>query len=183
MFTQCVISLLSIRRQRIISSKGRIIRVLRLKFLHILISSNQLSFCTYQASKILPSISSSVGFSSSQYGAIFFTHESDSLISGQNLSLSYNDAVMSQCRSSTPSNYTSDCSRFVGGISYLVSTNFTSLHSSLVYQALADEAILRKSLSDDTYSIQSSIYPLPITKVESTLGRSQVRMKPAIGGI
>jgi hypothetical protein len=69
--------------------------------------------------------------------------------------------------------YASNCTRFQG-LSYIVSTNFTSLHSSLVYQTLADEAILRHSLGDDTFSIKSSVHPLSITKVESTLGLAQV---------
>ena len=47
-----------------------------------------------------------------------------------------------------------------------VSYNFTSLHSSLLYQAVADEAILRDSLEDPSYEINFSIWPLPITKVE-----------------
>jgi len=125
-----------------------------------------------KASQVVASVPNTEGLASTQYGAIYFAHESSSLITGQNVSLTYNDVVTAECNAASSSNYTIDCSKYAG-LSYLVGTNFTSLHSSLVYQALADEAILRSSLGDDTYSIKSSIHPLPITKVESTLGLSQ----------
>jgi hypothetical protein len=48
------------------------------------------------------------------------------------------------------------------------SYNFTSLHSALLYQSIADEAILRDSLDNSNYKISASIWPLPITKVEES---------------
>ena len=46
------------------------------------------------------------------------------------------------------------------------SYNYTSLHSSLLYQATADEALVRKYLNDKDYKISVSIWPLPVTKDE-----------------
>ena len=51
----------------------------------------------------------------------------------------------------------------------LCSYNFTSLHSSLLYQAKADEALLRHYRNDDAeYGISVSVWPLPLTQVEET---------------
>jgi len=46
------------------------------------------------------------------------------------------------------------------------SYNYTSLHSSLLYQSTADEALLREYTNDPEYKISASIWPLPLTKVE-----------------
>ena len=46
------------------------------------------------------------------------------------------------------------------------SYNFTSLHSSLLYQATADEALMRKYTNSTDYKISVSVWPLPITSAE-----------------
>ena len=48
----------------------------------------------------------------------------------------------------------------------LGSYNFTSLHSSLLYQATADEALMRKYTNSTDYKISVSVWPLPITSAE-----------------
>ncbi len=59
------------------------------------------------------------------------------------------------------------------GFGYIISYNYTSLHSSLLYQAVADEAILRMKSSDPDYKISTSIWPLPITKAEQRYSLAQ----------
>lgn len=58
-------------------------------------------------------------------------------------------------------------------IGYVLSYNFTALHVSPLYQALADEALLRQALDSDDVSIQATIQPLPITKVEQSYGEAE----------
>lgn len=85
----------------------------------------------------------------------------------------YNDEVVQTCENST-GNYTSieQCVDYAG-IGYIVNYNFTSLHSSLLYQAIADEAILRDSHNDPDYQISTSVWPLPITRVEESYNLAQ----------
>jgi len=42
-----------------------------------------------------------------------------------------------------------------------------------MFQALADEAIARAALNDPNFSIQSTIAPLPVTKLEETIGKGE----------
>ncbi len=64
-----------------------------------------------------------------------------------------------------------DCSNF-NGIGYVVSTNFTAPHGSLLYQSVADEMIIRDALGEG-YSIKPSVHPLPITKFESEFAQAE----------
>lgn len=75
--------------------------------------------------------------------------------------------------SSNVGNYTSvECADF-GGIGYVVQYNFTALHVAPLYQTLADEALVRQALNSDSFNIQCTIQPLPITKVEEGFGAAE----------
>ncbi len=53
----------------------------------------------------------------------------------------------------------------------MISTNFTAPHASLLYQALADEAIVKAGAGSD-HSIKATIAPLPYTDVEDGISKS-----------
>ena len=94
-------------------------------------------------------------------------NDTDSVVTGQR----YNDMVLQTCQKQT--NSTSyNCSAYEG-LGYVVGVNFTALHASLLFQSLADEAIMRSALSDDEYEIQTTIHPLPLTKMEKGLKMSE----------
>eukprot|EP00550_Attheya_septentrionalis_P003060 CAMPEP_0198282180 /NCGR_PEP_ID=MMETSP1449-20131203/2021_1 /TAXON_ID=420275 /ORGANISM="Attheya septentrionalis, Strain CCMP2084" /LENGTH=1933 /DNA_ID=CAMNT_0043978311 /DNA_START=256 /DNA_END=6057 /DNA_ORIENTATION=+ len=119
---------------------------------------------------------SSESFASTQYGALYFTHDSSSTINASNVAppgTSYNDAAFQAC-TNNPGNYTTedDCENF-RGIGYDVRYNFTALHSSLLYQAVADEAIVRNAIGSQDFSILATIHPLPITRFEEKAGAAQ----------
>lgn len=103
-----------------------------------------------------------------QYGAVFFTHGLNSVI--ENTSESYDDFVGDICTGNAPDEFLSSfpelCSRFFGQ-GYVVATNFTAPHASLLYQGLVDETIIRVSKNDDAYSIKVNIHPMPVTKLEN----------------
>ena len=64
----------------------------------------------------------------SQYGAIFFSHELNSIINGGRL---YGEHTVNQCRNFTGDYMQSDdCQRYKG-IGYVISYNFTALHVSV----------------------------------------------------
>ena len=111
-------------------------------------------------------------YAATQYGAIYFTHDSSSLVD-DNRTSSYNDKVVRTCRS-RPGNYTSDriCERFAR-IGYVIQYNYTALHVSPLYQSLADEALVREAHDDYGYNIQTTIAPLPFTSLEQNLGRAE----------
>lgn len=110
-------------------------------------------------------------YAATQYGAVFFTHETNSILtSDSNL---YRNAVEEVCRSN-PGNYTSSslCDRF-GGVGYTISYNYTALHISPLFQGLADEALVRNHLGTDEFTAGVTIDPLPITEVESGFEAAQ----------
>lgn len=113
----------------------------------------------------------SQSFAASQYAALFFTHEDDSLLD-DGVSL-YREAAIAECQSNVQS-FTSvdDCDNF-GGVGYVLQYNFTALHVSPLYQTLADEALMRQALDDDEFNIQCTIEPLPITSFEEGLGEAE----------
>lgn len=102
-------------------------------------------------------------FDASLYGSIFFTHDQGSVTSSGS---TVDETVIESC-AKNPGIYTNvdQCVNY-GGIGYIVNYNFTSLHSSLLYQATADEAIMRYYLDDTAYQISASVWPLPLTQVE-----------------
>ena len=92
---------------------------------------------------------SSDDFAASQFGAVFFTHEAGSVLDGTETS--YNESVVEQCLQ-LDSDYTSDdvCMR-LGGYGYVIQYNFTAMHVSPLFQALADEALVRRHLNTDEF--------------------------------
>ena len=110
-------------------------------------------------------------YAATQYGGIFYSHDPNSVIVGEGVN--YTDKVLSQCVVNA-GNYTnaSACQSF-GGIGYIIRYNYTAIHAAPLYQALADEAIVREALGDDSISIVTTLHPLPLTQVEHNLGKAQ----------
>jgi ATP-binding cassette, subfamily A (ABC1), member 3 len=118
-------------------------------------------------------------YKSSQYGAIWFTREPDSLlVSNASSNVSLATAIDFVCQRSLNKgflNYTSEesCASLRDGYGYVVQYNFTGLHSAPLYQTLADEALVRSALNNPNIAIMTRIAPLPITKVEEGLGDAE----------
>ena len=93
-------------------------------------------------------------FASKQPTTLYFTHDNLSTLANTT-NQSYNEKVEEICNSKNGSN----CPLF-RSIGHVVSTNFTFLHSSLLYQSLVDQAILRKSTGDSDIEIKPTIHPL-----------------------
>mmetsp|Transcript_10049 Transcript_10049/g.22007 ORF Transcript_10049/g.22007 Transcript_10049/m.22007 type:complete len:1232 (-) Transcript_10049:333-4028(-) len=112
-------------------------------------------------------------YPATQYGAVFFSHEGGSTVLGSNETILYSDAARDACLSN-PGNYTDSriCDRF-GGVGYTISYNYTAFHVSPLFQALADEALVRNYFGNDEFSSKVTIDPMPITKVESGLGAAE----------
>lgn len=113
------------------------------------------------------------GSTASQYGAIFFTKDQFSTLDGS--SVSFEQAASDACIGLAPElNYTSadDCLDF-GGVGYVIQYNFTALHVAPLYQALADEALVREALGNPDFSVECTIAPLPITKNEESFGEAE----------
>ena len=106
----------------------------------------------------------------SQYGAVWFSHEVNSILNDGSL---YGNTTVEECLSN-PGNYTSEavCQRF-GGIGYTIQYNFTALHASPLFQGLADEALVRSSLGSDDFVATVTIDPLPITVKESGFAEAE----------
>lgn len=104
-------------------------------------------------------------FEASMYGALYFNRDMSSTIG--NSSLHYNDVSYEACLIAG-SNYRSleQCKNFMG-ISYVVVTNFTAPHAPLLFQAIADEAIINDAI-EEKISILASIHPLPTTSLEKS---------------
>jgi hypothetical protein len=111
-------------------------------------------------------------FAATQFGALQFTHDRSSQSKGD----SYSSLAVENCLSFVENNSISFfepsfCDSYAG-VGYVVNYNFTALHSALVYQTLADEALMREALlggdqnvAGGEYSISATVHPLPITKV------------------
>lgn len=71
-------------------------------------------------------------------------------------------------------NYSSpdDCIRF-GGYGYVVQYNFTALHAAPLFQAVADQALIRYATGNLSLTISATIAPLPITSVEEGFGAAE----------
>lgn len=126
-----------------------------------------------QASIQLPKNPKEKDFGETQYGALYFTHTLSSVIeSSQEL---FQSTVESLCEGfpAKESLYGSfSCANFAG-LGYVVSTNFTAPHASLLFQGFADEAIIREALDDNEYKIKTTIHPLPITKIEGEFSQAE----------
>ena len=106
-------------------------------------------------------------FGASRYGAVFFTREFDSEFNGTD------DRIYSpkdECSSSGEFTYLRDESLqcpYLNGLGYVVAYNFTALHSSVLYTAIADENILRSSNGGNgNQKIEVTLHPLPVTAFE-----------------
>jgi ATP-binding cassette, subfamily A (ABC1), member 3 len=55
----------------------------------------------------------------------------------------------------------------------VINYNFTAVHVTPLYQALADQAIIREAMNDDAYTISATIHPLPITAREDSYGQAE----------
>lgn len=84
--------------------------------------------------------------------------------------LNYSDAVVSTCLQRRGDYLTDADCEAAAGLGYLIQYNFTAIHVALLYQMLADEAIVREAVGDTGFKIQTTIYPLPITSVEANIG-------------
>jgi ATP-binding cassette, subfamily A (ABC1), member 3 len=85
---------------------------------------------------------------------------------------SYADTVISQCEQvSAEVNYSQvdDC-KYFGGMGYIIQYNFTALHAAPLYQALADEALVRHATGSQNFTIEATIDPLPKTMQEHAVG-------------
>lgn len=109
-------------------------------------------------------------YASSRYGAIWFSHFQDSTTVNNTL---YNNTVIEQCKYVSPLvNYSAGCARF-NGVGYVIQYNFTALHSALLYESLANEALVRYATSAPDFEVEITIAPLPITSKESKLGAGE----------
>lgn len=113
----------------------------------------------------------SASFAATQYGALYYSHDGQSTVTetGEN----YGDYVVSSCQG-IERDYVDEttCERY-RGYGYVVSYNYTAVHSSLLYQSLGDEALVREALGDDEFKISPVIHPLPRTAIEETYGAAE----------
>jgi len=109
-----------------------------------------------------------------QYGAVYFSHALNSIIRAT--TVSYIDTISELCENNVPIEILYDfpalCNLFQGQ-GYVVATNFTAPHASLLFQGLVDEAIIRAATSDDDFSINTNIHPMPVTKVENDFANAE----------
>ena len=107
-------------------------------------------------------------FAASQYGALYFNRVSSSRIISETDAFDgegYNVTSLDKCLSSDFIYRLRDQCFNYQGVSYIVSTNFTALHAPLLYQAIADQALINEVVDDVTISV--TINPLPLTNHES----------------
>lgn len=109
---------------------------------------------------------SSDDFAASQYGAVYFLHDMQSVTTLESgVTVTYSDASVVACVEREQPDEV--CERFTG-LGYMVSSNFTSLHASIQYQAAADAAIARSATDNADITINPTLHPLPITSVEES---------------
>jgi ATP-binding cassette subfamily A (ABC1) protein 1 len=117
---------------------------------------------------------SSKVFAGTQFGGLHFTHDRVSQTMDQN----YSTHVVGKCNdfvAQYPQPYfnASYCEPY-GGVGYVVNYNYTALHASLIYQALADEALMREATNDDELTISATVHPLPFTDAEVAIGKGEI---------
>ena len=109
-------------------------------------------------------------FSASQYGALYFTHDKYTNITDNATNSitnqSYSDLVEEVCNDLLDDSESCEAYK---GIGYVVSTNFTALHASILFQAVADESIVRTALQSNDIDIKVTLHPLHFTKSEGRL--------------
>ncbi|CAB9505681.1 Retinal-specific ATP-binding cassette transporter [Seminavis robusta] len=100
------------------------------------------------------------------YGGIFFTHEAGS-VTQSNSNVSYGDTISALCANNTGDYMQeSECDLYGTGIGYVVTYNFTALHSAPLFQMLADESIVRHATGSSEFKLSASIHPMPVTQKE-----------------
>jgi ATP-binding cassette, subfamily A (ABC1), member 3 len=119
-----------------------------------------------------------MNYPASQYGAIYFTHELDSILldNGER----FNDTVVKECLGNVEGyNYTisSDCRQF-GGIGYLIQYNFSAFHIAPTLQALATQGLARSALGKSNFTVDATIDALPFTGLESKISQSDAAFSP-----
>jgi hypothetical protein len=78
--------------------------------------------------------------------------------------------VMAQCSATNQLlNYTTECSRF-NGVGYTIQYNFTAIHASLLFEQVANEALVRRGTNNADITIETIISPLPVTSSEEKIG-------------
>jgi len=108
-------------------------------------------------------------YADSKYGAIWFTHDQFSMVNGT----LYNETVVQQCQlANSAITYPRDCRRF-GGVGYVIQFNFTAPHAAIMYETIANEALARHASDNPDLKVETTIAPLPITAVESSLGAGE----------
>ena len=116
---------------------------------------------------------SSTIYAGSQFGALQFTHDRESEVEGQN----YSSLVIGNCTDSVaqyqqPFFDAVHCEKY-GGVGYVINYNYTALHASLIYQALADEALMKEATNDGNLKISATVHPLPLTDAEVAFGKGE----------
>ncbi len=116
--------------------------------------------CLYQQTSS-SLVNTSMAFMASQYGAIHFSHDAGSA--------NYYNLTIANCLDQAKKEIYLNASfcKYLRGIGYVISYNFTALHVAPLFQALADEAIIRYAMDNMDYSISVSIHPLPLTSAET----------------
>lgn len=85
----------------------------------------------------------------------------------------YNETVYQQCLFANAAiTYPRDCRNF-GGVGYVIQYNFTAPHAAIMYESIANEALVRHGSDNPDFKIETTIAPLPITTVESSLGAGE----------
>ena len=85
----------------------------------------------------------------------------------------YNETVNQQCEFISPQlTYSRDCLNF-GGVGYVIQFNFTALHAALLYEMVANEALVRYATDDSDFKVEATIAPLPITSLENKIGAGE----------
>jgi hypothetical protein len=100
------------------------------------------------------------------FGGIWFSHEGNSTITG---SKEYGGEILDQCKAAASFlDYNASCGRF-GGIGYVLQYNFTAIHGILVFENIATTAIGRLGANNTQLNVQTTISPLPISRLEENL--------------
>ena len=84
--------------------------------------------------------------------------------------LTYGELVEASCRRQQDDYKNPESCSWYKGLGYLIRYNFTALHAAPIFQAVADEAIIRHALNTSEFKIKASINPLPLTLFEKDAG-------------
>ncbi len=138
----------------------------------LLFSKNFFSYQMVQTSQIL--FENIQSYQSSQFGAVFYTHDSSSVLGDGTL---FNATLLANCTGSFERaesfglsllNKVDDCPAYTG-LGYLIQYNYTAFHVVPTFMAVATEAIARSALDNDDFTVQTTIHPLPLTFAETSV--------------